>query len=165
MRKAFSLVELLVIIIIVPLLLIVISKMFNTLLTETPRLWENVQLNATMINMFSQIQKDMDKAADIPQSKGDFESNDKLLLIEWGDVLIGYELVNDQVIRHILSGSESSDTEPRIWDLPDVKIQWQIRKKENKAYAVEIQNHIEYQKAGRLEKKLANAHLYFLGVP
>ena len=71
MRKATTLVELLVIIVIVPIIMVFVSKLFNTLMTEAPRLCDNVQLNTTMINLFSKIQEDIDQATDIPQSKGD----------------------------------------------------------------------------------------------
>lgn len=143
--------------------MIFFAGLFNSLLTEVPRLWDNVQQNATMLNMLSQMQQDIDKAIALPQSQGQFVSNSQLLLIEQKDALIGYEIVNEQVVRRILNITQTDTAEPRIWLLPDAKIQWIVLKNNGNAYAVEVRNHIEYQKGRRLENKMANSHLYFIG--
>lgn len=163
MRKAFTLVEMLLVIATIPVFMIVMSRLFNTLLRETPRIWNSVQQNTTMLDMLSQLQSDIDRAKDLPQSKGDFTSDDKILLIEHEDSLIGYELDNEQVIRRILSSTNGNAGEERTWKMPDAKIGWNIHRKDGKGYCLEIVNYIEYKSSGRLEKKMPNSHLYFTG--
>ncbi len=163
MNKGSMLIETLVIILIIPLLMITLAKMFNTMMTETPRLWKDVQQNTTMLNMLSQMQNDIDKAKDFPKSQGEFTSNNMLLLIEQADALIGYEIDNKQIIRKVLSGTKSNNTEPRKWLIPDAKIEWSVLRKDGNGYAVEVHNYIEYSKGKRIENKMANSHLYFIG--
>ena len=163
MKKGSMLVEMLIVIIIIPILMFFLARLFNNLLTETPRLWEDVHQNATMLYMLSRMERDIDKATDLPQSDGNFTSSGKLLLIEQEDTLIGYEIDNEKIIRRVLNGTETDSSDERILLIPDAKIEWNVLRKDGKGYAVEVRNHIEYQKGKRLEKKMANAHLYFIG--
>ena len=116
-----------------------------------------------MLNMFSQMQQDIDKARDFPESQNDFTSNDKLLLIEQSDALIGYEFDGKQVVRKTLDSRQVSYSDSTKWLLPDAKIEWIVLRKNGKGYAVEIRNRIEYQKGKRTENKMANSHLFFAG--
>lgn len=163
MKKGSMLVETLVVIMITPLLMIFLSRLFFTLLTETPRLWDDVQQNTTMLNMFSRMQSDIDKATDFPLSQGELMSSEKLLLIKQADALIGYELDGKHVVRKIISGTQINVSEPVKWLLPDAKIEWKVHRKNDKGYAVEIRNRIEYEKGRRTENKMANSHLFFAG--
>ena len=163
MKKGSMLIETLVIIMIIPVIMMLLAKLYSTLLTESPRLWKNVQQNATMLNMLSQMQRDIDKAEDFPQSDGKFISNDTVLLIKQANTLIGYELGNGQIKRKVLSDIQSDNNEPRIWQIPDAKVEWKVLRKGGSGYAVEIKNSIENQKGKRIEHKLANSHLYFTG--
>jgi hypothetical protein len=161
MRKGFSLVELLVILATVPIFMFVMSRLLFTLLNETPRIWKNVQQSSTLNNMLWQLQNDIDKATDLPQSHGDFITGDTLILIQQEDELICYEIDNQKATRRILS--ETNTAEPRTWLIPDVKIEWNILKKNGKGYCLELQNYIGYKISGRDEKKYPNSHLYFVG--
>lgn len=163
MKKGSMLVETLVVILITPLLMVFLARLFHTLLTETPRLWKDVQQNTTMLNMFSQMQRDIDKAKDFPLTQGEFVSSNKLLLIEQADALIGYELDGEHVVRKVLRGTQMNDSNPRKWLLPDAKIEWKVHRENDKGYVVEIRNRIEYQKGKRTENKMANSHLFFAG--
>jgi hypothetical protein len=161
MRKAFSLSELLIVIATVPIFMFVMSRLFFTLMKDTPRIWKNVQQSSTLNNMLSQIQSDIDKATDLPQSHGDLITGDTLILIQQEDKLICYELDNQKATRKFLS--ETNTTEPRIWLIPDVKIEWNILRKNGKGYCLELQNYIGYKTSSRYEKKYPNSHLYFIG--
>ena len=121
MRKAFTLTELLVIIATVPIFMFVMSRLFFVLINDTPRIWKNVQQNAILINMFKQIQSDIDKATDLPGSYGDLIAGDKMILIEQEDKLICYELDDKKVIRRIIDDAQTKTSEQRVWLIPDVK--------------------------------------------
>ncbi|MEK7996524.1 MAG: hypothetical protein AAB403_22210 [Planctomycetota bacterium] len=48
--------------------------------------------------------------------------------------------------------------------MPNSKIEWQIWQKDGQRYAVEIKTHVELKVHGRLEKKMARAHVFYGGV-
>ena len=163
MRKGFTLIELLILIVTIPILMIFIDKFFATMVTQTPRIWNNTQQNTTMLNMLWQMQGDIDKATDFPESKGDFISSDKQLLIEQPGSLIGYEFDNQQIVRKILTGSNETTNQQRTWMIPDAKIEWKVLRKNGKGYCMEFRNRIVYTKSNGLENQMPNSHLFFIG--
>ena len=163
MRKAFTLVELLIVIATIPIFMVLMSRLFGSLLTETPRIWKNVQQNSTMIHMLTQMQNDIDNATDLPVLEDGFITDSNHLLIQQKDILVAYEISEEQIVRRVLSSNDEQDNEPRIWKIPDAKITWNVLRKDNQAYALEVHNHIEYEIHGRFEEKMANTHLYFIG--
>ncbi len=163
MKKAFTLIEMLLIIATIPVFMLVTSRLLNSLLRETPRIWNNIQQNTTMLNMLSQMRSDIDNAQNIPQSYGEFTATDKLLLIEQKDLLIGYEFEDEQIIRRILNDTQINNEHERKWQIPDAKIQWNVLTKDGNGYCLEITNYIESHDYSRTDKKMMNSHLYFIG--
>ena len=143
--------------------MVFISRFFRTMISQTPRIWNNVQQNTTMINMLRQMQEDVDKATDFPESKDGFAASNTLLLIEQPGFLIGYEFDNEQIIRHVLSSNQTVTNDKRVWVIPDAKIEWKVLRKNGKGYCLELQNRIEYKKSNGLENEMPNSHLFFIG--
>ena len=163
MKKAFTLIEVLLIIGTLPIIMLIMSRLFNTLLKESPRIWDNIQQNTTMLNMLSQLQSDIDKAQNLPEKYEEFISNDNLLLIEQEDTLVGYEFNEGEITRQILNNTQTDTEQQKQWKMPDAKIKWTVHKKNGNGYCLEITNYIESVNDGRTEKKMANSHLYFTG--
>ncbi len=171
MKKAFTLIEMLLIITTIPVFMLVTSRLFNSLMRETPRVWNDIQQNTTMLNMLSHIQSDIDNAQNIPQSYREFTATEKLLLIEQEDLLIGYEFEDGQITRRILNDTQTNHESHAVhgteqenkWQIPDAKIQWNVHTKDGNGYCLEITNYIESQDYSRTEKKMMNSHLYFIG--
>jgi type II secretory pathway component PulJ len=164
MRKGFNLVEVLFMIITIPALMLVLSGLFNTLMSEAPGSWKEVQQNTTVLNALDQIHKDIDKAVELPESYENYTSNSELLLIKQTNSLIVYQFEKGSLTRQQINTQQDTSPEIRSWLFPKAKIQWQVLKKNNKAYAVEILNYIESKRYGRVENKMENSHLYFTGV-
>ena len=163
MRKGFTLIEILILITTVPLLMVFTSRFFSTMISQTPRIWNNVQQNSTLLNMLWQMQQDIDRATDFPETKGDYASSGKLLLIEKPDTLIGYEFDDSQVVRRVLDGENTDTNATRTWEIPDVVIEWKVLRNKGKGYCLELHNHTEYQKSNGLENQMPNSHLFFIG--
>lgn len=163
MKKAFTLIEVLILIAVIPVFMLIMSRLFNILMQETPRIWKNIHQNTTTLNMLSQLQDDIDNARSLPQSYGEFTSSDKLLLIEQREELIGYEFDAGQITRRILNDAKSESGRERTWKLPDVNINWKVLTKNGNGYCLEITNDIEYKTYGKSESKMMNSHLYFIG--
>ncbi|MBN2312874.1 MAG: type II secretion system protein [Sedimentisphaerales bacterium] len=157
MRKGFTLVEMLVIVIIVPVLFIFLDGLFRTLLADIPRSHRIAQESITLHHLLEQIQEDMDNAEGLPQSVEGFSVNDKQFLIDRPEGVISYQQENDRIVRRQLTGGE------KVWSLPHTKVAWKIWEKNSQGYAVEVSAHFEYKTCGKWKKTLANSHLFYGG--
>lgn len=165
MRKGYTLIEMIVIIAIFPLVLVTVDKLFKSLISDIPRSCRVPQDNTMVLNMLERLQKDIDSAKGLPESSGGYTTGEKLLLIDQADSVICYRIADGCVLRSKLEDIDSKDYRSRTaWPLHNADIQWQIYKINGKGSAVEIKTHINHKVDNRIEKKLANSHLYFVGV-
>jgi prepilin-type N-terminal cleavage/methylation domain-containing protein len=165
MRKGFTLIEILVVLIILPFVLLLLDGLFMTLLGEIPKSYTIAQENLTVQHFLEQLQQDMDKATGLPASFEEYTADNSQILIELQDGIVCYLQKDGQVIRRKLTGAEHDNIrDERAWSLPHAKIQWQIRMRNGREYAVEVKTHIEYKTEGRWKKTMANSHLYYGGV-
>lgn len=164
MRKGFTLVELLVVVITVPLLFILLDGLFVTLMADIPRSYRIAQESITLQHALEQIQQDLDNAKELPESFEGLTTNEEQFLIERPDGMISYQLKNGRIIRRQLTGAEQDDTgNEKIWSLPNTKVTWTIWKRNSQAYAVEMNTHFEYKTRGKWKKTMANSHLFYGG--
>ena len=163
MRKGFSLVEVLVLIVVLPFVAIVLDKLFVNIVQDIPRLSKVLEKNTTVLHMLDQMQSDIDNAEGLPDSVGQRVAGEELLLIELKDGTVAYELENGRVLRRRIGEAEQSEGESATqWLVPDAAIKWRRWKKENVAYAVEVETHIGHKLRRAIQKKMANSHVYFL---
>jgi hypothetical protein len=165
MRKGFTLVEMLFVIWTIPVVMMVFSGLFHTLAVTVPLTWKAVQQNTVTAGILSQMQQDADKATGFPQTYGNFVSSNELLIIGQADRVICYQLNEGNITRRLFADEQQSIPAEEIkWEIPDTKIQWQVRNINDKGNAVEVQSYIEQKVSGRIEKKMSISHLYFAGV-
>ena len=163
MRKGFTLVEVLVVIVVLPFIMLVLGGLFSTLIRDIPRSYRVVQENTSLLSMLEQMQQDIDKAKGLPESFDGHTASGELLLIELADIVICYQLKDDKVLRRKLTDNQqSNDEEEIVWTVPHANVTWQVWRKGKSGYAVEVQTHIEHKVGGHWEKKMANSHLYFV---
>ena len=191
MRKGFTIVEVLVVVIVLAFMMLVLDDFFRTLIKDIPRSYRVVQENTSLLSMLEQMQKDIDEAKGLPESFGEYSTGDKLLLIELEEGMICYQLKDEKVLRRKLTDNQQSPPaagivqnpallgalEQTVWSVPHAKVEWQVWRKDgdgppaagfdwNPALlgAVEVKTHIEHKIRGEhWEKKMANSHLYFVG--
>ncbi len=165
MRKGFTIVEVLVVVIILPFIMLVLNDFFRTLIKDIPRSYQTVQENTSLLSVLEQIQKDVDEAKGLPESFDEYTTGDKLLLIELTEGMICYQLKDEKVFRRKLTDNQqSNDLGQTVWSIPNAKVEWQVWRKDGAGYAVEVKTHIEHKIRGdHWEKKMANSHLYFVG--
>jgi len=163
MRKGFTLVELLVVIVVLPFVMLVLGGLFSTLIRDIPRSYRVVQENTSLLSMLEQMQQDIDEAKGLPESFDGNTASGELLLIELADIVICYQLKDDKVLRCKLTDNQQKNAlEKKSWSVPHAKVEWQVWRKDRDGYAVEVQTHIEHKVGGHWEKKMANSHLYFV---
>jgi len=165
MRKGFTLVEVLVVIMTLPFVALVLDGLFNALLTDIPRSCRVLQDNTTLLSMLKQIQQDIDAAKGLPDSFAGHTTDDRLLLIELAEGMICYQLEEGRVLRRRLTDTQQDDREEaRVWVMPNAKVEWRLWRRQGHGYAVEVRTHIKHRLRKKLQEKMANSHLYFVGV-
>jgi hypothetical protein len=110
------------------------------------------------------MEQDIDMANDLPQSIDGYTSGDELLLIEQADVVIHYQKKDNYIYRYEFKEGKQIPEQTRYWPLPEIKIAWQVHRKDGKGYAVEIRHHNEYVLHGHLVKKMENSNLFYTGI-
>jgi len=163
MRKGFSLVEMLVVLIILAFLSVALAGLFTTVIKDIPHSNRIIQTNTTVLNMLEHLRNDINAATGLPESFGEYVANNEILLIELKDSVISYQVKDSKVLRCNMTAAEDSEVEDiTIWSVPHAKVSWQVWKENGKDYAVQVKTHIEYEIWGHLERKMANSHLYFV---
>jgi hypothetical protein len=147
-------------------MMLVLDGLFKTLIKDIPRSHKLLEENTIVTIILDSLQQDIDKAKGLPDSFGEYTAGSELVLIELADSVICYQVKDGNLLRRKLTlNQQSNPEEERIWKIPHTNITWQVWKKEQNSYAIEVQTSIEYKIRGKhLEKKMANSHLYFVGV-
>jgi len=164
MRKAFSLLEMLAVMVILPVATLALSQLFNTVILEIPRASRVVRENTTVLAVLEHISRDIDRAKGLPRSSGEYRAGDSILLIELPDTMICYEITEDKILKRDLgTDPQSQSRTSSAWTTPNADVKWRIWRKDNVGYAVEIITHVEHKWKTKQQKKMAGSHLYFVG--
>lgn len=164
MRKGFTLIEMLVVVVTLPFVLLLFDGLFKTIVGEIPMSVRLIQENTIFMNMVQQIQQDTDKAKGLPKSFAGQTASDHVLLIELPEGVISYQLKDGLVIRQKLTDTQQGKAEePRIWPIPHANIEWKVWERNGQGYAVETKTHLQYGRRGQWVKKMSHSHLYFAG--
>lgn len=163
MRKAFTLIEMLVVITIAPLMMVVVSKIFATLIQDIPRETRVVQQSTTTLDMLQEIRQDVDEAVGLPERFGDTRADEHTLLIGRPDTVICYRFEEGRAVRMMLKGQGAAGpNDQRVWRMPNAVITWQPWTRDGKAYAVEMHSYVQQRFANLLRKRLANSQVFFV---
>ena len=164
MRKGFTLVEMLVVVVVLPFVFILFDGLFKTIAGEIPMSVRLINENTSLLSVLRQIQKDIDQAKDLPKSFAGQTASDELLLIELSEGVICYQLKDGMVVREKLTDtSQGKAGEPRIWPIPHANIEWKVWERNGQGYAVETKTQLKYVRRGQWVKKMSHSHLYFAG--
>ncbi len=163
MRKGYTLVEILAVMVIIPFVLLAFNGLFRVFGSDVPRSFRLIQEHATLLDMLQQLEEDVQAADELPQSAGNYTANDTTLLVETDGDIVCYRLEQGRVLRFSTADAGREGFTPVAWRLPNAQIQWKVWRKNGHGYAVQLQRYIEYGIRRKRQKKLANAHLYFVG--
>jgi prepilin-type N-terminal cleavage/methylation domain-containing protein len=186
MRKAFTLIEMLVVVAVLPFVMVIVSGVYVTFIRDIPRATRALQENTTVLNLLGQMRRDVDAAVALPEQFEGRRAGERTLLIEQPGCVICYQIEDGRILRTVLSGVTSADagqsrasvparpeescgdarpTKDRLWRARDAVIAWRLWQREGKAYAVEVHSHVKQRVEGRLREKLANTQVFFLHGP
>ena len=154
MRKGFSLVEMLTVIVILAAVSVAFTGLFKTVLRDIPMLQKTARANTSIQHMLRQMRRDVDTAENISLSS----DGNKSLLLQKDDCTIHYQFADREISRTLSNNAEKK----RTWPLPYAIIDWRLRQKNGTTYAVEIQAAFEYMIDARKQKRLANSYMFFV---
>jgi type II secretory pathway component PulJ len=160
MRKAFTLIEILVIIAVAPIVLVTISRVFAAFIRDLPRETKVVQQNTTVQNLLVQIRRDVDQAAALPTQFDGTQAGEKTLLIERPDGLVCYQFQAGRATRAVLKGQPTS--EQRVWRMRDAVISCRPWTRGDAAYAVELHSYVRQRSGTMLRNSLVGDCVLFL---
>ncbi len=162
MRKAFTLMEVLVLAAVVPMVMLVVSSVFAVFIRDIPRETRLVQQNATMTDMLRQIRRDVDRATALPERFGDRHTDERTVLIEQPDTVVCYQFEEGRAARTMLKKQGPSDPNERVWRMRDAVITCRPWTRDGKVCAVEIQSHLQQWFGSLLRSRLANSQVFFI---
>jgi type II secretory pathway pseudopilin PulG len=162
-RRAMTLIELLVMLALLVVILGLFTKSFNILMRGVPRAHRDFQANTSVQDMIRRLRKDVESGRRLLQYAGDERVGGDLLLIASGEGVISYEFDRDRVVRTLAVDDPNMPGES-IWSVPHARIDWDVWRRNDAGYALEVRTAIERTVLGRLEIKLRNSHLFFAGI-
>jgi len=144
--------------------LVLTTPLLRAMLRDAPQSMETVNSHHVMLRMLRYLRDDVDRARSLPEKSGELTANDRRLLITQREQTVCYELSDDTVTRRVLgAGEESESVRARQWQIPRAKIEWTVRRKRGKGYAVEVRTAVLGDVQGQSVEKLANVHVFFAG--
>lgn len=160
MRKGFTIVEMIAVLGVVSVILFSVSGLWLTVFYDIPQANEAIYEHSRLDRMLMQMKNDIDIAVDFPQS-----DDAQTLIIEQPAMTVSYEFGREKIVRYAIENSKTGGQfEDMTWKIPDAVIQWRLLESNNKIYAVAVQTHIQQKTRGSMQKKLANSHVFFVGV-
>ena len=162
MRKGFSLIEILIVIMTVPVVMLVVYRVFHEMAIDIPRGVALVSQHGRLLGVVESLHDDIDRATalsleDLPQTEGV-----PVLLIEQPGRQVRYALL-EEGIRRAASGDILDPNVPaeREWLLPKANIAWHLWRQGNAVVALRVDTSMTH---GRHQKsKFQNTHLFFIG--
>jgi len=162
--RAFTLIELLAVVIIVPLLMVLVSGFFRSFLCDIPQTARVVDQSSAVFDLLDQVRRDTDLAVALPGRVGDKRADDKTLLIEQPEVVVCYRFDEGRITRAFLD--KQGGPVPggdRIWQAHDAVIAWRAWTQDGKADAVELHSYLKQEVAGQIRHRFNSSYLFFVG--
>ncbi len=159
MKKGLTLVELITVLAVFAAISIPLSKLFSFLVNDIPQSGKFVESNTSLMNALEFMRKDINSAKSFPQSFQQYSADANCLLIERQDRTVCYLLDRWEISRIITNDTNENIT----WQIPHGKIEWRIRRENNGGAAVEVKKYIELKIGSRIEKKMENSYVFFVG--
>lgn len=161
MRKAFSLIEMLMATAIFVSMMALTQGLFLSIMRDAPSAYRAAN-TSTLLNMaLERIRKDVDAGLSLPGQYGVTSAGPELLLIAQKSGVVGYAWADGQLTRFGL-GKDGTHTDTQSWPLANAVIHWQLRGDAGQANAVEIQTATSVREAGQEVHRLRNSRVFFL---
>jgi len=163
MRRAFSLVEMITVVAVLPMFLALVSPMFMLFSRDIPKSTQLVLEQTVFQQALDRIQQDVDEARALPRSYGEWTTDERTLLIDKeAEGVVLYRIGDGKMTRAELKPGGGPPETAGGWTLPNASIRWSLWRKGDNAFAVEVHSHMIYRPRSRVQERLANTHVFFL---
>jgi prepilin-type N-terminal cleavage/methylation domain-containing protein len=157
MRRAFSLVEMIVVVCVLPIFLVMTSRVFVLLGREIPKSTSLMAEQALVQQILDLVRRDLDEA------KALIESDDpQTLRIQKAQGVVVYEAAHGKVTRTVARPGDGAQEPDAEWAVPDASIRWRRLGQGTEAHAVEVHTGMIQKTAHGDQERLASAHVFFL---
>ncbi len=99
MRRAFTLVELLVVVTVLPVVMVVVSGVYATFIRDIPSTTRVLQENTTVLHLLEQMRRDMDGAIGLPEQFNGQHADEHTLLIAQPGQVVRYRIEEGRIVR------------------------------------------------------------------
>ncbi len=158
--RGYSLVQLLIVIMTLPMLFVILDKMFWEIALDLPKSSQVVSQNERLMKCLESVEQDMVDAVALPATHGQWQQNDKTLLIQLPETLVAYVLSERGVSRQVLE-PEDRDAK-RMWPIPLARVQWTCQPDNGHATRVEVNTGVLHVR--RKKQQLKNSRVFFVDV-
>jgi prepilin-type N-terminal cleavage/methylation domain-containing protein len=163
LRRAFTLIEMLYVVTVLPFLMVAVSGVYVTFIRDIPRTTRLLQQNTTVLDLLGQIARDMDRATGLPQQLEGQTAGPHTLLIEQRGRVVRYQFEKGRVVRTLGAGPVTAVAdEERLWRVPDAVITWRPWVRDGRTYALEVHTHLQERVDGMVRPMLAGARVFFV---
>ncbi|MEN6577431.1 MAG: hypothetical protein ABFD90_13895 [Phycisphaerales bacterium] len=156
---AFSLVEILVVVLVLPLVMVAINSLFRTFIQDVPRMNQLVQQNTTVQNLFDQMRRDVAGATALPKQFQDRQADETSLLIQQPNAVVCYRIEAGRVVRTVLGTQEGDE---RVWAARDAVIEWKPWTQDGNTCAVEVHSYLKQRVHGHLMRRFLSSYVFFV---
>lgn len=163
--RAFTLIELLMVVITVPIVMVALSGLYRGFLHDVPQMVRLVEENTTVLNIIDQLHRDMGTAVDVPEQAGDRHADASTLLIAEPNAVVCYRFEDGQTVRTLFREEASAPAEEQVWKARDAVIEWQPWRPEGRVCGVEVHSHLKQTVAGKTLRKFRSSYVFFAQGP
>ena len=156
-RRGFSLMELISVIGMLCVMMMIMTPLLPTLLSEVPATQRAASTHRQIAGILRRIQQDMDRAIDLPAASGEKRAGDRTLLIRTEADTILYEWADGRLTRSELRVPAAKET----WDMPKGIIRWRAVSDQGRQ-ALEVRTAVRVRIGPREVERLAGSNVYYI---
>ncbi len=151
-RSGYTFIELLIVVMTLPMLILIMDKMFREIVVDLPKSSEVVSQHERLLLCL--------EAVAIPQSFDTWQQGDKTLLIQLPETLVAYVYSATGVTRHTLE-PRGTDAK-RFWPMSQARLAWTPLPDASQPNRVEVTTAVLHTR--RKKQQLKNTRLFYVGV-
>ena len=159
-RKAFSLVEMLIVIMTIPVVMIVVMRMYRTLLDDIPKDNRIINEQLQVDLLLKQLQADFDQATEVMQQTEDEILDANTLVLKSSRQRIIYRREGKRITRSDLNDPHQDGQ----WDFRYARITWSPQSLSGRTPAVRVECFVPQQQGKRIRDRFARTYLFIAGL-
>ncbi len=159
-HSGYSLIEVLIVLMTLPMLILIMDKMFREITLNLPESSEVISQHERLLLCLEAVERDLAEAVSLPQSFDTWQQDDKTLLIQLPELLVAYVHSTTGVTRHTLE--PHGEDAKRFWPMSQAHLAWTRLPDASQSNRVEVTTAVLHTR--RKKQQLKNTRLFYVGV-